>query len=132
MGCFKSVEEAREFFKGDRFAATNGIEIEDLYDGGCVCSVKIREDHCNALGSAMGGLVFTLADFAFAVASNNDHRPCVSLDSDIRFLSPSKGSILRAKASLVKSGKTTSVFNVVVTDETGRETALFTGTGYKL
>ena len=132
MGCFKDINEAREYFKEDKFAASNGITIDDLYDGGCVCSVKIRDDHRNALGGIMGGLIFTLADFAFAVASNNDHRPSVSLDSDIRFLNASKGSVLTAKASIVKSGKTTNVISVIVTDETGKEAALFTGTGYKL
>ena len=132
MGCFKDINEAREYFKGDKFAASNGITIDDLYDGGCVCSVEIRDDHRNALGGIMGGLIFTLADFAFAVASNNDHRPCVSLDSDIRFLSTSNGSVLTAKASIVKSGRTTNVISVIVTDESGKETALFTGTGYKL
>ena len=132
MGCFKDILEAREFFKDDKFAASNGITLDELYDGGCICSVNIRDDHRNALGGIMGGLIFTLADFAFAVASNNDHRLCVSLDSDIRFLSSSKGSVLTAKASVVKSGKTTSVVSVVVIDETGKEIALFTGTGYKL
>ena len=132
MSFFSDIEEAREFFKGDRFAASNGMSIFSIYDGGCVCKAQIRDDHRNALGGIMGGVIFTLADFAFAVASNNDHRPTVSLDSDIRFLSASKGSELTAKAELVKSGKTTSVFHVIVTDEFEREIALFTGTGYKL
>jgi len=132
MSCFSDIEEAREFFKGDRFAASNGMRIVSLREDGCVCEADIRDDHRNALGGIMGGVIFTLADFAFAVASNNDHRPTVSLDSDIRFLSSSKGSRLTAAAKLIKSGKTTSVFRVDVTDETGKDVALFTGTGYKL
>ncbi len=132
MGCFHSLEEAKAFFEQDRFAVTNGIEITTLEEDGCVCTMTVRDDHRNALGGIMGGVLFTLGDFASAVASNNDHRPTVALDSSIHFLSSSKGSTLTAVAKRIKSGKTTSVYQVSIRDEYEKEIALFTGTGYKL
>jgi len=132
MAVFKDIEEAKDFFKGDRFAMVNGMQLDEIYEGGCVCSCRISDDHRNALGGVMGGVIFTLADFAFAAASNNDHKPTVSMDSDIRFLASTRGSVLTARASLVKSGRTASVFTVTVTDELGKEIALYTGTGCKL
>ncbi len=132
MSTFGSVEEAREYFKKDRFAAVNGITLEELYEGGCVCAMTVREDHRNALGGIMGGAIFTLADFAFAAASNDDHRPTVALDVKIHYLTSSKGSRLTARAMRVRSGRTTCVFQVSVTDDLGKDVALFTGTGYKL
>ena len=129
---FKSLEEARRTFENDRFATKNGARIEELSDGHCVCSMDITDDHRNALGGIMGGAIFTLADFAFAVASNDDHSPTVALDVNIHFLTSSKGDRLTATARKVKSGRTTSVFEITVTDDGGKEIALFIGTGYKL
>ena len=132
MGTFSSIEEARTFFMNDRFAAVNGMEIDALYDGGCVCSMEIRDDHRNAVGGVMGGVIFTLADFAFAVSSNNDHNPTVALQANINYFSSSKGTRLIAKSDCVKKGKTTSVFHITVTDDLGKDIALLIATGYKL
>jgi len=129
---FESLEQARETFKNDRFATNNGAYISELTDEKCVCRMDITDDHRNALGGIMGGAIFTLADFAFAVASNNDHSPTVALDVNIHFLSASKGNSLTATAKKVKSGRTTSVFEIKVTDDVGKDVALFIGTGYKL
>ena len=132
MGQFKDIEEARAFFAQDRFATVNGMKLDELYEGGCVCSVELRDDHRNALGNVMGGAVFTLADFAFAVASNSDHRPGVGLEAHIHFLSAAKGSKLIATASRVKSGRATGVYEVKVKDDLGRDVALYIGSVFKL
>ncbi len=129
---FASLEEARRTFENDRFATKNGAIIDELSEDHCVCSMDITDDHRNALGGIMGGAIFTLADFAFAVSSNNDHSPTVALDVNIHFLTSSKGNRLTAVSKKVKSGRTTSVFEITVTDDNGKDVALFIGTGYKL
>ena len=129
---FGSLEEARRTFENDRFATKNGALIDELSEDHCVCSMDITDDHRNALGGIMGGAIFTLADFAFAVSSNNDHSPTVALDVNIHFLTSSKGNRLTAVSKKVKSGRTTSVFEITVTDDNGKDVALFIGTGYKL
>ena len=132
MSTFSTVEEVREYFKNDRFATVNGMALDELTEDGCVCSVVLGENHRNALGGVMGGVLFTLADFAFAVASNNRHEGTVAIDVHIHFLAAPKGTRLTARASCVKDGRTTAVYEVKVTDDTGRDAALFIGTGYKL
>ena len=132
MGTFKSIEEARFFFENDRFAYVNGMTIEELTDTSAAVAMTVRDDHRNAIGGIMGGVIYTLADFAYAVAANNDHKPTVALDASCQFLRQSKGVRLTARASCVKSGKTTNVYTVTVTDEFGKEIALVTITGYKL
>ena len=132
MSTFSSVEEARGFFKNDRFATANGADIDSLGDGSCICSMSITDDHRNALGGIMGGAIFTLADYTFAVASNNDHRPTVALDVNIHFLSSSKGNRLTAESRCIKNGRTTSVYEIKVSDDNGKDVAVFIGTGYKL
>ena len=132
MSTFSTVEEAREYFKNDRFATENGMRLDELTEDGCVCSVVLGERHRNALGGVMGGVLFTLADFAFAIASNTAHHGTVAIDVNIHFLAAPKGSKLTARASCVKDGRTTAVYEAKVTDDTGRDVALFLGTGYKL
>ncbi len=133
MSTFASVEEAREYFVGDRFAAENGITLDALDGDVCECSVELRDElHRNAAGGVMGGVIFTLADFAFAVASNNLHRLTVALQTSVNFMSAAKGTRLTARSRCVKDGRTTCVYIVDVTDERGTAVAQFVGTGYKL
>lgn len=132
MAVFKDVDDARAYFEGDRFAVENGMSIDSLDAQGCVCSMDIAPRHRNANGGVMGGAIFTLADFAFAAASNNVHRPTVALQVSVNFLSGTRGSRLIARARCHRDGKTTCVYNVDVTDDLGRAIAQFVGTGYKL
>ena len=131
MKNFNTAAEAQEYFKNDRFATVNGMKVDSLTEDGCICSLELNENHRNALGGVMGGVLFTLADFAFAISSNNVHMGTVAVDVSIQFLSAAKGTKLFAEASCVKDGRTTCVYQVTVTDDTGRKLALFTGTGYK-
>lgn len=132
MGMYKDVEEARAYFKGDRFSVDNGICLDELSDDVCICSMCITDRHKNAHGNVMGGAIFTLADFAFAVASNNRHNPTVAQQVNINYLSGTRGSRLIASAHCKKDGKTTCVYNIDIVDDLGREIAQFVGTGYKL
>ena len=107
------------------------MTIDALDEGGCTCSMTIAPRHMNANGGVMGGAIFTLADFAFAAASNNVHRPTVGLQVSVNFLSNTRGSRLFARARCRKDGRPTCVYVVDVTDDLGRDIAQFVGTGYK-
>lgn len=132
MSTFASLEEAQAYFEGDRFATENGMTLDDIGDGTAVCSMTLTARHQNANGGVMGGAIFTLADFAFAAAVNNVHRPTVAQQVSINYFSPPKGRRLIARAHQRKDGRTTCVYIVDVTDDTGRDVAQFIGTGYKL
>ena len=66
----KPSEEIVRFFEKDRFAAETGAVIDEIDDRYARYSLTLEAKHKNALGAVMGGVYFTLADFAFAVASN--------------------------------------------------------------
>lgn len=132
MATFTSVQEAIEYFKNDKFAYNSGMVLEDLGEDFSLCSMELGEGHLNANGGIMGGVMFTLADLAFAALSNNIHRPTVAQQVSINYLAAPKGKTLKARAELIKSGRSSTIIQVKVTDETGREIALFTGTGFKL
>lgn len=132
MGTFATIDEARSFFKNDRFAMNAGMTVDEMGEDYSVCSVVLNDDHKNAYGGVMGGVIFTLADLAFAVCANNIHSLSVAQQVSINYLSAPKGTKLIARAKCIKNGKTTSVLNVDITDDTGKEVALFVGTAFKL
>lgn len=132
MSTFSSIEEAREFFKNDKFAMNSGVKLDKLDDDSCECSLIINDGHKNAVGGVMGGVMFTLADFAFAVLSNQLHSPTVAQQVNINYLSAPKGEKLIAKAICKKNGRSSSIINVDVVDDTGRDIVQFIGTGFKL
>lgn len=66
----KTIEEIREFFSHDLYAYDTGAYIEEVGDRYAKISLTLTERHRNAVGGVMGGVYFTIADFAFAVASN--------------------------------------------------------------
>ena len=115
------LEEAREFFKADIFATqTTGIVIEEVADGYARCSLETEEKHMAAHHHVMGGALFTMADFAFAVAANGfAEKITVSQHVSMTFLSPAKGRELLAEARCLKAGRTTCLYQVDVRDELG-------------
>jgi acyl-CoA thioesterase len=129
---FETLESAREFFYKDKFAVNTGITLDEITEDKAVCSLNLTDEHRNAYGGVMGGVIFTLADFAFAVLSNQIHQLTVAQQVDIHYLSAPKGDRLVAKATCRKSGRTSSIVNVDVSDDMGRDVAQFIGTGFKL
>lgn len=132
MGTFKNTEEAREYFKGDKYAMITGIQLEELTDEYSLASLVLSDIHRNANGGIMGGAIFTLADFAFAVLSNHIHKPTVAQQVSVNYIGAPKGNKLFARAVCRKNGSRTTVINVDVTDDTGRDIAQFIGSGFKL
>ena len=125
MSTFKNIDEAREYFEGDRFAVENGVTLDALGENWATCSMPITPRHRNANGGVMGGAIFTLADFTAAVAANNVHRPTVAQQMSINFLSGSRGSRLIATARCRRDGRTSCVYNIDSVDD-------LVDTGYKL
>lgn len=126
------LEEARAFFAGDRFATENGAVINEIGEHYAICSMELTPHHLNAAGRVMGGAVFMLADFAFAVASNFGHPADVTTTSQITFLRPSQGKMLYAKSQELRRGRTAVYYETSVTDDTGALIARVTASGQVL
>jgi len=128
------LEYIRKRFKDDRFAVdVTGAEILSAEPGHSICEAEIRPHHLNAVNAVMGGVIFTLADFAFAVAANTDTEIItVSQQASVNFLSPVRGKKLIAEANVLKKGKRTSLYSVEVKDDLDTSVAYVTVTGYSL
>ena len=128
----KPSEKTIQMFMKDRFATDNGAVIEEVDYHYAKCSLRIEDKHRNAMGAVMGGVYFTLADFALAVASNWQKMENVSLNSEITYLTAAKGERLIAEAVCVKSGRTTGYYRIDVRDDLGNLTAAVTATTYRV
>jgi len=126
-----SLEEARDIFSKDLYATKmSGIRIEEVGENYAKCSMKLTENHRNAYGGVMGGSIYTLADFAFAVASNYDkEKLTVSLVGQATFLNMTRGSILYAEAKLIKDGRSNCFYEIAISDDLGKEIAVVSFTG---
>jgi acyl-CoA thioesterase len=124
------LERARAVFMTTTFATQGaGCVIDAVADGYAKCSMELGAGHLNSLGVPMGGAVFTLADFAFGVASNFDRDVFVSSAADIHFMAPAKGKMLIAEAKQIRCGRRTCLFSVDVADDEGTAVAYVTVTG---
>lgn len=115
-----TLDEARDFFGQDIFATkTLGAVIDEVSDDSVTCSFEIKDIHKNAIGLVMGGAIYTLCDFAFAVATNSKGTRTVTTTSNITFLNPTKGNRLSVTVKAIKDGKTLCIYEAEVYDDLG-------------
>lgn len=111
--------ESRNFFAGDRFSNAVGCQIQEVGEDHARCSLPLTENLRNAQGGVMGGALFTLADFTFAVCAHAERRPVVTVSASVIFLHAPKGSHVLADAKMLHTGRSTCAATVTLTDDTG-------------
>ena len=125
-------DQIEAVFANDRFATqAAGCRVVEGERGRAVCEMELADIHKNAMGNVMGGAIFTLADFALAIASNTGENPSVSVSSTIEYLSASKGTCLVATCDADKSGRRLGFYTTDITDDTGRRIAKVTATVFR-
>lgn len=129
-----TLDELKARFSSDRYATeVTGAEILSAEPRHAVCTLSLRPEHLNAAGTPMGGALFTLADFAFAVAANGFAQTVtVSQSADIHFLAPARGTVLTAEAKCLRGGRTVSLYTVDITDDKGGYVAHVTVSGFTI
>jgi acyl-CoA thioesterase len=125
------MSDLRAFFSGDRFAASAGIELVEVAQGRARARLAIEPRHLNAAGVVQGGALFTLADLAFAAASNSRGVVALATSADIRFVKAVQSGVVVADAREEALSRRLSTCVVRVTDDSGELVALFTGTAYR-
>ena len=105
-----------------------GLSLEGAGEGWARCSMVVRAEMLNGLETCHGGLIFSLADNAFAWACNSRNVRTFAQAASISFLSPARrGEKLTAEAREESSEGRTGVYTVRVTGEDGRVVAVFQG-----
>jgi len=112
------LERAREVFADNPYALElTGCTLEDVGPGFARCALKIEPKHLNSLGKVMGGAIYTLADMAYAVASNFDRDVFVTSAGTLYFLKAAEGGTLTATARELRAGRRTCTFAIEVRDD---------------
>ena len=127
------LDEARAFFANYRYATiATGIEIDEIGENYAKCSMRITENHLNAVGHVMGGVAYTLADFVFAVSTNFEKPATVTTVSQISYLSAPKGKILFGESNCLKDGRRNCFYEITITDDLGTKVAVVMTSGAHL
>jgi len=124
------VDDLRKYFERDRYASLCGVEIVEATFGSALVKLRIEDRHLNGLDMAHGGCLFTLADMAFAVASNSHGVPAVAVSASITYVKAVRSGVVFARAREVSRSRRLAVYAVEVTDEAGAVLCLFQGTVY--
>lgn len=124
---------AESMYARDHASQAMGMEIEAIRPGYARVTMKVRKDMVNGHDICHGGLIFSLADSAFAFSCNSHNRVTVALAACIDFLAPARlGDHLTAEAREQALGGKTGVYDVVVSNQDEQRIALFRGKSYRL
>ncbi len=116
----------------DRFAELLGVTSLHSNFEQAACRINVNNQHCNALGGIHGGLIFSLADIAFAAACNAGDAVYIGLQAEIRYMARAEGNELTATATLMGGSKKIAHYQVLVTDGHNNRIALFSASAYRL
>jgi acyl-CoA thioesterase len=124
---------AETMWARDRATNALGMKIEAVRPGYARISMTVRGDMVNGHHICHGGLIFTLADSAFAYACNSYNKNTVASACNIDFLAPGReGDTLDAEAIEQSQAGRTGVYDVTVRDSAGKTIALFRGKSYRI
>lgn len=126
------MQQTVDFFRHhDQFARHAGIELIDARPGWAQVKMPVRAFHLNGAGTVHGGALFTLADFAFAVASNSHGQLAMGINTSMSFLKAVSTGILYGEATEIALSRRLGTYQVEITDAEQQLIALFQGTVYR-
>jgi acyl-CoA thioesterase len=124
---------AKALFDLDRASQALGIRMVCVAPQSATVSMTVREDMTNGHSICHGGMIFTLADTAFALACNSGGQATVAASGSIDFLEAAHlGEQLTASARELWQRGRTGIYEVAVTNQQGAAIALFRGRSHRL
>ena len=119
---------AKAMWAQDQASRALGMEIVAIAPGRATLRMTVRPDMCNGYQLCHGGMIFSLADSAFAFACNSHNKVTVASNCSVAFLTSARaGDELTAAAIERHRGGRSGVYDVTVTDQAGRTVAVFRG-----
>jgi acyl-CoA thioesterase len=119
---------ARALFAGDHASRSLGIRIAEVGPGFARLRMMVRADMVNGHGMCHGGMIFALADSAFAVACNTHNAATVAAAAAIDFLASAHiDDELTAYARELWRSKRSGIYEISVSNQRGETIALFRG-----
>ena len=118
----------QSLYDGDLAARALGIEILEVHPGAVRLAMTVRQDMLNGHRTCHGGIIFALADTAFAFACNSHGQAMVAAGASIEFLAPAVGGerLIATATETSRSGRH-GIYDVAVTRSSGESLAHFRG-----
>ena len=124
---------AEALYAGDRASQSHGIRIVEVRPGYAKLSMIVRSDMVNGHRICHGGMVFTLADSAFAFACNSHNDSTVAAAASIAVQAAShQGDELTAEAIELWRTRRNGIYEITVTNQKGARIAFFRGRSYRI
>ena len=124
---------AKAMWQRDRTAHALDMALVSVAPGRATLRMRVRGDMINGHDTCHGGLMFTLADTAFAYACNSHNLNTVASACHIDFLAPAhEGDLLEAVAEERSAAGRTGVYDVTISVVGGKAVALFRGKSYRI
>lgn len=124
---------AKAMWSRDQAAQALGMSIQMVKPGYAKLTMAVRADMVNGHHICHGGMIFSLADTAFAYSCNSYNKNTVASACHIDFLAPGKeGEMLEAEAIEQSQSGRTGVYDVTVRSSSGKTIALFRGKSYRI
>ncbi len=119
-------------FESDVYSKMMGIKLLELGPGYARLEMPVREDMVNFHGITHGGAITSLADAAFAAASNSHGQMAVALNITINLLkATTAGVLLTATGQEENLNHRVAVYRITVEDDSGDVVALMEGLVYR-
>ena len=123
----------RHIEAGDRAARALDIRLCEARPGYALMEMTVGPEMLNVVGTCQGGVIFTLADTAFACACNTHNEMTVAAGCSVEFLLPGRvGEVLRAEAIEQVLVKRSGVYDVTVRRQDGAVIAVFRGKSHRI
>jgi acyl-CoA thioesterase len=120
----------KEFTERDKFGLYNGMEVVSVEKGRAKTRMEVKPHHKNGIGTVHGGAIFTLADLAFAAASNSAEDTVTSISATMAFTKAATEGVLFAEAWEVSRSTKLVTYEARVSNPDGEIIAVFQGLGY--
>ena len=126
-------QAARALYERDRASQALGMHLAAVGPGWARVVMKVRSDMVNGHRVCHGGIVFALADSAFAFACNSYNESTVAAAAAIDFLSAAReGDELTAEARETWRTRRNGIYEITVCNQSGERVALFRGRSYRV
>jgi acyl-CoA thioesterase len=124
---------AAALYEGDRASQALGMRIETVAPGEVRVAMTVRADMLNGHRLCHGGLIFALADSAFAFACNSHGDNTLAAAASIDFLAPAReGDALTASAKELWRAGRSGLYEITITNQRGERIALFRGRSHRI
>jgi len=124
----RATKSAKSLWAGDAASQALGMKVVEIDRGTATLQMTVKSRHLNGHGKCHGGIMFMLADSAFALACNSRNQKTVAQVNTITYIAAvSLGDVLTATASELSRSGRSGIYDVRVVNKHGKTVAEFRG-----